>query len=43
MAAWRVVDGILDDPRPVEVYQRGGLGPDAANQLLGDDWSWITR
>jgi glucose-6-phosphate 1-dehydrogenase len=39
-AAWRVVDGVLDDRTPPRVYEPGTWGPpEAANVLLrGDRW-----
>jgi len=39
-AAWRVVDGILDDRTPLHDYDPGTWGPDAASAILahGDRW-----
>jgi len=39
-AAWRVVDGILDDRTPLHEYEPGTWGPDAAAAVLahGDRW-----
>ena len=39
-AAWRIVDGVLDDRTPPRVYEPGSWGPpEAANVLLrGDRW-----
>ena len=39
-AAWRVVDGILDDRTPLHEYDPGTWGPDAATAILahGDRW-----
>jgi glucose-6-phosphate 1-dehydrogenase len=39
-AAWRVVDGILDDRTPLHEYEPGTWGPDAAAGILarGDRW-----
>ena len=39
-AAWRVVDGILDDRVPLHEYEPGTWGPDAASGILtrGDRW-----
>ena len=39
-AAWRVVDGILDDRAPLHEYEPGTWGPDAAAGILarGDRW-----
>jgi glucose-6-phosphate 1-dehydrogenase len=42
MEAWRVVEQVLSDPRPVVPYQRGSWGPSEADALLGSDWDWIT-
>ena len=43
MEAWRVVEGVLTDRRPVVPYQRGTWGPAGADELLGSDWGWITE
>ena len=39
-AAWRVVDGVLDDRTPVTRYEPGTWGPKAASTILasGDRW-----
>ena len=39
-AAWRVVDGILDDRTPLHDYEPGTWGPEAAARILarGDRW-----
>ena len=39
-AAWRVVDGVLDQPTPPYPYEPGAWGPpEAANVLVhGDRW-----
>ena len=42
MEAWRVVEGVLDDRRPVLPYPRGSWGPIEADTLLGSDWNWAT-
>ncbi|MDF1596510.1 MAG: glucose-6-phosphate dehydrogenase [Acidimicrobiia bacterium] len=42
MEAWRVVDRVLTNHRPVVPYQRGTWGPAEADALLGSDWDWIT-
>jgi glucose-6-phosphate 1-dehydrogenase len=42
MEAWRVVDRVLTDRRPVLAYQRGSWGPAETQSLLGSDWDWIT-
>ncbi len=39
-AAWRVVDGILGDHVPVEVYEPGTWGPASADRLLGAGERW---
>jgi len=43
MEAWRVVEEVLSDGRPVVPYQRGSWGPPQADALLGSDWRWITK
>jgi glucose-6-phosphate 1-dehydrogenase len=43
MEAWRVVEQVLSDGRPVVPYQRGSWGPAEADALLGSDWHWITK
>ena len=43
MEAWRVVEPVLSDRRPVVPYERGSWGPASADGLLGADWEWITR
>ncbi|MBF6557814.1 MAG: glucose-6-phosphate dehydrogenase [Acidimicrobiales bacterium] len=39
-AAWRVVDGVLNDRTPVNDYEPGSWGPSEADQVLvhGDQW-----
>ncbi len=39
-AAWRVVDGILDDRTPLHAYEPGTWGPEEATGILsrGDHW-----
>jgi glucose-6-phosphate 1-dehydrogenase len=39
-AAWRIVDGVLDDRVPVEPYDRGSWGPASADRLLGSGEHW---
>jgi glucose-6-phosphate 1-dehydrogenase len=39
-AAWRVVDGILGDVIPVDEYEAGSWGPQAANRLTVDVGGW---
>jgi glucose-6-phosphate 1-dehydrogenase len=42
MEAWRIVQPIIDaDPEPF-VYDRGSIGPERADELLGPDWEWLT-
>ena len=37
--AWRVVDPVLDLPAPVEMYDSGSWGPDAARRMVaGESW-----
>ena len=43
MEAWRVVEQVLSEGRPVVPYQRGSWGPTEADALLGSDWHWITK
>ncbi len=42
MEAWRVVDNLISDDRPVVPYPIGSWGPIEADRLLGDDASWAT-
>jgi glucose-6-phosphate 1-dehydrogenase len=39
-AAWRVVDGVLDDRTPVHAYEPGSWGPSEADRVLvhGEHW-----
>jgi glucose-6-phosphate 1-dehydrogenase len=39
-AAWRVVDGVLDDRVPVEPYEPGTWGPATAGRLLARGRHW---
>jgi len=39
-AAWRIVDGVLDDRVPVEPYEPGTWGPASAARLLGEGRRW---
>lgn len=39
-AAWRVVDGVLDDATPVHGYDPGSWGPPEADRLLGQGEQW---
>ena len=43
MEAWRVVEQLLSEGRPVVPYQQGSWGPTEADALLGSDWHWITK
>jgi glucose-6-phosphate 1-dehydrogenase len=43
LEAWRVVERVLSDGRPVVPYHRGSWGPPEADALLGSDWRWITK
>lgn len=43
MEAWRVVEQVLSEGRPVVPYQQGSWGPTEADALLGSDWHWITK
>jgi glucose-6-phosphate 1-dehydrogenase len=43
MEAWRIVQPVIEaSPKP-EVYERGTMGPETADRLLGTDWGWLTR
>lgn len=37
---WRIVDGVLDDHDPVELYHPGTWGPSAADRLAADVGGW---
>jgi glucose-6-phosphate 1-dehydrogenase len=39
-AQWRIVEPILKTPPPVQEYERGTWGPDAATALIGADGPW---
>jgi glucose-6-phosphate 1-dehydrogenase len=42
MEAWRIVQPVIDaSPEPL-LYERGSMGPKAADDLLGPDWEWLT-
>lgn len=43
MEAWRVVEGLLDDDKSVFLYERGSWGPAEADDLLGENESWVTN
>jgi glucose-6-phosphate 1-dehydrogenase len=37
---WRIVQPLLDDPPPIEPYEPGTWGPEAASQLLTGHGGW---
>jgi glucose-6-phosphate 1-dehydrogenase len=37
---WRIVQPLLDDPPPVEIYEKGTWGPEAAANLLVGHGGW---
>ncbi len=37
---WRIVDDVLDDHRPVDLYHPGTWGPSAADRLVDDVGGW---
>jgi glucose-6-phosphate 1-dehydrogenase len=37
---WRIMQPLLDAPPPVQVYQPGTWGPEAANALVADHGGW---
>jgi glucose-6-phosphate 1-dehydrogenase len=37
---WRIVQPLLDDPPPVEVYEPGSWGPESASHLLTGHGGW---
>jgi glucose-6-phosphate 1-dehydrogenase len=37
---WRIVQPLLDDPTPLETYEPGTWGPEAASQLLTGHGGW---
>ncbi len=39
-AQWRIVDPVLADPPPVQAYESGSWGPQAADALIGADGPW---
>jgi glucose-6-phosphate 1-dehydrogenase len=39
-AAWRVVDPVLHEPKPVVQYDQGTWGPAEANQVIEGDDAW---
>jgi glucose-6-phosphate 1-dehydrogenase len=38
--AWRIVDGVLDAPPPVQPYWKGTWGPDDANEIAECAGGW---
>jgi glucose-6-phosphate 1-dehydrogenase len=40
-AAWRVVDGILNEHHPVQIYKSGSWGPQEADTLIAPDGKWF--
>jgi glucose-6-phosphate 1-dehydrogenase len=42
MEAWRIVDPLLDGSIAIHPYRRGSWGPEVADELVGDSWSWAT-
>ncbi len=40
-ASWRIVEPILGDAVPLEMYEPGSWGPAAAKRLIGRDGPWI--
>lgn len=39
-AQWRIVESIVKNPPPVQDYEPGSWGPDAAKALIGADGPW---
>jgi glucose-6-phosphate 1-dehydrogenase len=38
--AWRVMQPLLDHPPPPHIYTQGSWGPEAANDLVGENRRW---
>ena len=38
--AWRIVQSVLDNPNPVEPYEKGSWGPSSADRVLPGDTCW---
>jgi glucose-6-phosphate 1-dehydrogenase len=38
---WRIVDSVLRDPPPVELYRRGTWGPSGADTLAAPSGGWV--
>jgi glucose-6-phosphate 1-dehydrogenase len=38
--SWRIVDPVLDDAVPVNLYAQGSWGPEEADRLIGSDGHW---
>lgn len=43
MEAWRIVENVISNGRPVVPYRRGTWGPQEADPLVGPEWHWITE
>lgn len=41
MEAWRIVQPVIDSMPTPHVYERGSMGPEEADRLLGADWEWL--
>lgn len=39
-AQWRIVEPVLDDPRPPMIYEQGSWGPAESDWLIGPDGPW---
>jgi glucose-6-phosphate 1-dehydrogenase len=37
---WRIVQPLIDNPPPVQPHAPGSWGPEAADELLGEDGPW---
>ncbi|MFL5871217.1 MAG: glucose-6-phosphate dehydrogenase [Solirubrobacterales bacterium] len=37
---WRIVQPLLDDPPPIEVYEKGSWGPESADKLVNSHGGW---
>ncbi len=40
-ASWRIVEPVLGDVVPVEMYEPGSWGPESARRLVDDEAGWI--
>ena len=43
MEAWRIIEQTLSGSGSAVPYERGSWGPSQANDLLGPDWTWVTK